>query len=215
MSPITCSRKEAGEATRRHTGSDQRDDFCICQHKPQGRAARSRDRLQRIFLVHTPEQGYLKDDHNHPTTIKRSLLEKGVPCQMVDTPTLQNADWKDLNLALNITEQQRNSLTDFATLLHHQAAEPKLHECVDTQDNSKTICLIFDSTITGQKQMVVCAAEATSKQRRTKSTSRRPATTRFVGRWEHRNRWKSQRGSIGQKNYRERNSTFVFSQCKF
>ena len=111
--------------------------------------------------------------------------------------------------------EQQNSLTDFATLLHHQAAEPKLHECVDTQDNSKTICLIFDSTITGQKQMVVCAAEATSKQRRTKSTSRRPATTRFVGRWEHRNRWKSQRGSIGQKNYRERNSTFVFSQCKF
>ncbi len=115
----------------------------------------------------------------------------------------------------HLSEQQRNSLTDFATLLHHQAAEPKLHECVDTQDNSKTICLIFDSTITGQKQMVVCAAEATSKQRRTKSTSRRPATTRFVGRWEHRNRWKSQRGSIGQKNYRERNSTFVFSQCKF
>ena len=60
-------------------------------------------RLKRIFLVHTPEQGYLKDDHNSPYyVIKRSLLEKGVPCQMVDTPTLQNADWKDLNLALNI-----------------------------------------------------------------------------------------------------------------
>ena len=60
--------------------------------------------LKRIFLVHTPEQGYLKDDHNSPYyVIKRSLLEKGVPCQMVDTPTLQNADWKDLNLALNIT----------------------------------------------------------------------------------------------------------------
>ena len=60
--------------------------------------------LQRIFLVHTPEQGYSKDDHNSPYyTVKKILLEKGVPCQMVDTPTLQNADWKDLNLALNIT----------------------------------------------------------------------------------------------------------------
>ena len=60
--------------------------------------------LRRIFLVHTPEQGYSKDDHNSPYyAIKRVLLEKGVPCQMVDTPTLLNADWKDLNLALNIT----------------------------------------------------------------------------------------------------------------
>ena len=60
--------------------------------------------LRRIFLVHTPEQGYLKDDHNSPYyVIKRMLLEKGIPCQMVDTPTLQNPDWKDLNLALNIT----------------------------------------------------------------------------------------------------------------
>ena len=60
--------------------------------------------LKRIFLVHTPEQGYSKDDHNSPYyVIKRMLLENGVPCQMVDTPTLQNPDWKDLNLALNIT----------------------------------------------------------------------------------------------------------------
>ena len=59
--------------------------------------------LERIFLVHVPEQGYAKDDHNSPYyTIKRLLLEKGVPCQMVDTPTLVNPDWKDLNLALNI-----------------------------------------------------------------------------------------------------------------
>ena len=60
--------------------------------------------LRRIFLVHTPEKGYSKDDHNSPYyVIKRLLLEKGIPCQMVDTPTLQNPDWKDLNLALNIT----------------------------------------------------------------------------------------------------------------
>ena len=30
------------------------------------------------------------------------MLETGIPCQMVDTPTLQNPDWKDLNLALNV-----------------------------------------------------------------------------------------------------------------
>ena len=58
----------------------------------------------RIFLVHSPEQGYSQDDHASPYYIvKRLLLERGVPCQMVDTPTLQNPDWKDLNLALNIT----------------------------------------------------------------------------------------------------------------
>lgn len=59
---------------------------------------------KRIFLVHTPEQGYGLDDQTSPYyIIKRLLLEKGVPCQMVDTPTLQNPDWKDLNLTLNIT----------------------------------------------------------------------------------------------------------------
>jgi argonaute-like protein implicated in RNA metabolism and viral defense len=35
--------------------------------------------------------------------VKRRLLEAGVPCQMVDTPTLLNPDYKDLNLALNVT----------------------------------------------------------------------------------------------------------------
>ena len=60
--------------------------------------------LQRIFLVHTPEQGYARDDVSSPYyVVKRFLLEKGIPCQMVDTPTLLDANWKDLNLALNIT----------------------------------------------------------------------------------------------------------------
>lgn len=60
--------------------------------------------LKRIFVVHSPEQGYSLDDHTSPYYIvKRLLLERGVPCQMVDTPTLENPDWKDLNLALNIT----------------------------------------------------------------------------------------------------------------
>lgn len=60
--------------------------------------------LGRLFLVYTPERGYATDDENAPYyRVKRFLLEKGVPCQMIDTPTLQNPDWKDLNLALNIT----------------------------------------------------------------------------------------------------------------
>jgi predicted HTH transcriptional regulator len=61
------------------------------------------ERLNRLFLVHTPENGYASDDETSPYyRIKRFLLEKGIPCQMVDTSTLQNPDWKDLNLALNI-----------------------------------------------------------------------------------------------------------------
>jgi predicted HTH transcriptional regulator len=61
------------------------------------------ENLDRLFLVHTPEAGYSIDDENSPYyRVKRFLLEQGIPCQMVDTPTLLNPDWKDLNLALNI-----------------------------------------------------------------------------------------------------------------
>jgi argonaute-like protein implicated in RNA metabolism and viral defense len=53
--------------------------------------------------VHTPEAGFSIDDEHAPYyTAKRLVLEAGVPCQMFDTPTLENPDWKDLNLALNI-----------------------------------------------------------------------------------------------------------------
>lgn len=61
-------------------------------------------RLERLFLILTPERGYSLDDENSPYyRTKRFMLESGIPCQMVDTPTLENPDWKDLNLALNIT----------------------------------------------------------------------------------------------------------------
>ena len=60
--------------------------------------------LRRLFLVHTPEAHFASDDETSPYfTTKRFLLERGVPCQMLDTPTLLNPDFKDLNLALNIT----------------------------------------------------------------------------------------------------------------
>src|SRR5262249_39391528 len=60
--------------------------------------------FSRIFLVHTPEAEFALDDETSPYfSIKRWLFERGIPCQMVDTPTLQNPDWKDLNLALNLT----------------------------------------------------------------------------------------------------------------
>jgi predicted HTH transcriptional regulator len=59
--------------------------------------------LSRIFLVHCPEAGHSIDDEASPYyVVKRMLLEAGIPCQMVDTPTLLNPDFKDLNLALNI-----------------------------------------------------------------------------------------------------------------
>ena len=59
--------------------------------------------LNRLMLVHTPEAGYSLDDVRSPYfCAKRTLLESGVPCQMVDTPTVSDPDWKDLNLALNV-----------------------------------------------------------------------------------------------------------------
>jgi len=59
--------------------------------------------LPRLFLVHCPEHEYALDNEKAPYyIIKRLLFESGVPCQMVDTPTLVNPDYKDLNLALNI-----------------------------------------------------------------------------------------------------------------
>lgn len=70
-------------------------------HQRQG--SRVNDHAKSLFLVHTPKEGYARDDHTAPYYVsKRLLLEGGVPCQMVDTPTLTNPDWKDLNLALNI-----------------------------------------------------------------------------------------------------------------
>ncbi len=61
------------------------------------------ENLNRLFLVYTPEAGYSTDDATSPYfVVKRRLLESGLPCQMVDTGTLRNPDWKDLNLSLNI-----------------------------------------------------------------------------------------------------------------
>lgn len=61
------------------------------------------ENLDRLFLVYSPEAGYDADDENSPYyLVKRFLCEQGVPCQMVDKPTLDNPDWKDLNLGLNI-----------------------------------------------------------------------------------------------------------------
>ena len=60
--------------------------------------------LNRLFLVYVPEDKFPITDLNSPYyTIKELLLSKGIPVQMVDTPILKNPDWKDFNLALNIT----------------------------------------------------------------------------------------------------------------
>lgn len=60
-------------------------------------------KLNRLFLIYTPKKGYSTDDETSPYfVVKRRLLEAGIPCQMVDTNTLYNPDWKDLNLSLNI-----------------------------------------------------------------------------------------------------------------
>jgi argonaute-like protein implicated in RNA metabolism and viral defense len=60
-------------------------------------------KLNRLFLVHVPERDYALDDESSPYyRVRRLLLEACIPSQMVDTPTLMDPDWKDLNLALNI-----------------------------------------------------------------------------------------------------------------
>lgn len=43
----------------------------------------------------------------------------------------------------HLSEIQKNSLTDFSTFLHHQAAEAKFHHCTDSGGRARTICLIF------------------------------------------------------------------------
>ena len=43
----------------------------------------------------------------------------------------------------HLAEHQKNSLTDFASLLQHQAAEAKFFQDSDGHGNPKTICLIF------------------------------------------------------------------------
>ena len=59
--------------------------------------------LNRIFLVQCPEGEYALDDETSPYYImKRLFFENGIPCQMVDSPTLMNPDYKDLNLGLNV-----------------------------------------------------------------------------------------------------------------
>ena len=60
--------------------------------------------LNRLFVVYVPENRFPITDLNSPYyTIKELLLSSGIPVQMVDTPILKNPDWKDFNLALNIT----------------------------------------------------------------------------------------------------------------
>lgn len=59
--------------------------------------------LSRIFLIHIPEDRYSPTDIQSPYySLKEFLLAQGIPVQMVDTPTLLDAKYKDLNLALNI-----------------------------------------------------------------------------------------------------------------
>lgn len=59
--------------------------------------------LKHIFFIHTPENEFSIDYENSPYfQLKHYFLENGIPCQMVDTQTLKEPKFKDLNLALNI-----------------------------------------------------------------------------------------------------------------
>jgi len=59
--------------------------------------------LNRIFLVHVPEKQYAFNNFKSPYyELKEWLLSKGIPVQMLDSATLKNPRYKDLNLSLNI-----------------------------------------------------------------------------------------------------------------
>ncbi len=56
-----------------------------------------------FFLVYCPEEGYSRADYRTPYyQVKHFLLEAGFPSQMVDEETLQDPQFKDYNLALDI-----------------------------------------------------------------------------------------------------------------
>ena len=58
----------------------------------------------RIFLVQIPDDSVSRNNPKSPYfLVKKYLFENGIPCQMVSNQTLNNPDWKDLNLALNIS----------------------------------------------------------------------------------------------------------------
>ena len=89
-----------GIATADGPGGLERECRRLLQEHPDWRGD---EKLARVMLVHAPEAGYALDDTNSPYyTIKRMLVEAGVPCQMIDSGTLLDPDWKDLNLALNL-----------------------------------------------------------------------------------------------------------------
>lgn len=59
--------------------------------------------LSRVFLIHIPEEQYSIFDWQTPYfQLKEYLLAKGIPVQMLDTETLRDPKFKDLNLSLNI-----------------------------------------------------------------------------------------------------------------
>lgn len=61
------------------------------------------ENLERIFIVQIPDSESQRDNYSSAYfEVKNFLFTNGIPCQMISTSTLHNADWKDLNLALNV-----------------------------------------------------------------------------------------------------------------
>jgi len=56
-----------------------------------------------MFVVFAPERTVSHADYSSPYyQVKRLLIERGFPSQMVSENTLENPDWKDLNFALDL-----------------------------------------------------------------------------------------------------------------
>jgi len=60
-------------------------------------------KMDAFFIVYAPEESYSRADYRAPYyQVKYMLLQSGYPSQMVDSDTLADVRFKDLNLALNI-----------------------------------------------------------------------------------------------------------------
>jgi len=55
-----------------------------------------------VALVYLPKVNNINDPRHPYYRVKAFLLKEGLVSQMVDTSTVYNPDWRDLNLALNI-----------------------------------------------------------------------------------------------------------------
>ena len=91
----------------------------------------------------------------------------------------------------HLSENQKNNLQNFVTLLHHQAAETKPYPCKDVSGNEKTICLIFtpynDNSICETRENIPKAWIRSGAQNVLMTQERRDRIRSTKGLWDFEN----------------------------